>query len=144
MPASPASPSDRRAAIRFIVCFGLVSLALLIVLGIGVSLLALPLGLLLGPVGAIVGVVLWGAGLGVQDAALRSGIAQVVSMNKRGTAFGIFNGVYGVAWFAGSALMGLVYDRSLVALVLFGVVAQTAAAVMFFRLHRFVRLAPRS
>jgi len=28
-------------------------------------------------------------------------------MNKRGTAFGAFNGVYGVAWFLGSAAMGL-------------------------------------
>ena len=35
-------------------------------------------------------------------------------MNKRGSAFGAFNGVYGVAWFAGSAVMGLLYDHSLI------------------------------
>ena len=35
-------------------------------------------------------------------------------MNKRGSAFGAFNGVYGVAWFLGSVAMGLLYDRSLV------------------------------
>ena len=74
----------------------------------------------------------WAAGLGAQDASLRSGIAQVVSMNKRGSAFGAFNGVFGVMWFLGSVAMGLLYDaHSLYALVALGVAAQLAAAVMF-------------
>ncbi|SPE38422.1 Major facilitator superfamily MFS_1 [Candidatus Sulfopaludibacter sp. SbA3] len=103
--------------------------------GILVSLFALPLGFLGGPAGAVASVACWATGLGVQDASLRSGIAQVVSMNKRGTAFGAFNGVYGVAWFLGSAVMGLLYDHSLAALVIFGMVAQAVAAVMFFRLR---------
>ncbi len=103
--------------------------------GILISLLALPLGFLGGQVAAIAGVACWAAGLGAQDATLRAGIAQVVSMNKRGSAFGAFNGVYGVAWFLGSVAMGLLYDHSLLALVAFGVVAQLAAAVFFFRLR---------
>jgi uncharacterized membrane protein len=69
--------------------------------------------------------------LGAQDACLRSGIAQVVSMNKRGAAFGVFNGIYGVMWFAGSVIMGLLYSRSLAGLVAFGIGAQIVAAVMF-------------
>ena len=103
--------------------------------GILVSLLALPLGFLGGQTAAIAGVACWAAGLGAQDATLRAGIAQVVSMNKRGSAFGAFNGIYGVAWFLGSVVMGLLYDHSLMALVVFGVVAQLAAAVFFFRLR---------
>jgi predicted MFS family arabinose efflux permease len=71
----------------------------------------------------------------VQDASLRSGIAQVVSMNQRGSAFGAFNGVYGVAWFLGSVVMGLLYDHSVMALVVFGVIAQLAAAIVFFCLR---------
>jgi MFS family permease len=103
--------------------------------GILVSMLALPLGFLGGTGGAIAAVACWATGLGAQDATLRSGIAQVVSMNKRGGAFGAFNGVYGVAWFLGSVAMGLLYDRSLAALVVFGVVSQLAAAVLFYRLR---------
>ncbi|MBZ5624577.1 MAG: MFS transporter [Acidobacteriia bacterium] len=99
--------------------------------GILVSLLALPLGFLGGPAGAISSVGCWAVGLGAQDATLRAGIAQVVSMNKRGTAFGAFNGVYGVMWFLGSATMGLLYDRSVMALVVFGMLAQLGAAAMF-------------
>jgi len=103
--------------------------------GILISLLALPFGFLGGQAGVIVAVACWACGLGVQDASLRSGIAQVVSMNKRGSAFGAFNGVYGVAWFVGSVVMGLLYDHSIMALVAFGVTAQLAAAAMFFGLR---------
>jgi MFS family permease len=104
--------------------------------GIVVSLLTLPLGFLGGRAGAIASVACWGIGLGAQDATLRSGIAQVVSMSKRGSAFGSFNAVYGVMWFVGSVTMGLLYDRSVVALVAFGVAMQIAAAVMFLWLRR--------
>lgn len=107
----------------------------ILVFGIFISLLSLPLGFLGGAVGAIASVACWATGLGAQDACLRSGIATVVSMNKRGSAFGAFNGVYGVAWFLGSAAMGLLYSHSLAMLVAFGVASQLAAAAMFFRLR---------
>ena len=110
-----------------------------LVLGIFISLLALPFGFLGGPVGAIVAVGCWATGLGAQDGCLRSGIATVVSMNKRGGAFGAFNGVYGVMWFLGSLAMGLLYSKSLIGLVAFGIAAQLGAAVMFFRLRGMLR-----
>lgn len=105
-------------------------------LGILVSLLALPFGFFGGVTGGVIAVLCWATGLGVQDATLRAGIAQVVSMNKRGTAFGTFNGVYGVAWFAGSALMGVLYGWSIMAVVAFGIAAQLVAAMMFFNLRK--------
>ncbi len=101
-----------------------------------VSMCALPLGFLAGPGGAVAAVLCWAVGMGAQDATLRPAIAQVVSMSKRGTAFGAFNGVYGIAWFLGSAAMGLLYHHSLAALVLLGVAAQAASAVIFFLLQR--------
>jgi MFS family permease len=109
----------------------------IVVLSFGtlVSLLALPLGFLGGGAAAIASVACWATGMGAQDACLRSGIAQVVSMNKRGSAFGAFNGVYGIMWFLGSAIMGLFYDHSLVALVIFGMAMQFTSAVMFYRLR---------
>jgi MFS family permease len=108
----------------------------IIVLGILVSLLALPFGFLGGTNGVYISVACWATGHGAQDATLRSGISQAVSMNKRGTAFGAFNAAYGVVWFVGSVVMGVLYDYSLIALVIFGVVAQLAAAVLFVWLRR--------
>jgi MFS family permease len=108
----------------------------IIVFGILVSLLAFPFGFLGGPSAVYFSVGCWATGLGAQDATLRSGISQVVSMNKRGTAFGAFNAVYGVMWFLGSVAMGVLYDYSLIALVVFGVVSQVLAAALFFWLRR--------
>jgi MFS family permease len=102
--------------------------------GIVISLASLPLAFLGGFIAVSAGIACWGTGMGAQDAILRAGIARVVSMGKRGRAFGAFNAVYGVMWFLGSAAMGLLYDHSVPTLVIFGVVAQAAAAVAFLRL----------
>jgi hypothetical protein len=107
--------------------FGIAVLAL----GALLSMAALPLGFLGGLPAAAGAVVCWGCGMGAQDACLRPGIAKVVSMNKRGRAFGIFNGVYGILWFAGSAAMGGLYGLSMGALIAFGVAAQAMAAAAF-------------
>ena len=120
--------------------FGILAL----VLGIAISALSLPFCFLGGFGLAVAGVACWASGMGVQDATLRSAIAQVVSMNKRGTAFGVFNGVFGVSWFLGSAAMGALYDHSLTALVIFGLVAQLAASSMFFALRTRLRIASRT
>jgi len=109
---------------------------IVLVIGTFISLASLPLGFLGGPVAIVVGVCCWAVGIGAQDATLRAGIAQVVSMHKRGSAFGAFNGVFGVMWFLGSVVMGQLYQVSLVALVVFGVGLQLAAAVMFLWVRR--------
>jgi len=116
--------------------FGMVVL----VVGIVLSVFALPLAFLGGPTQAVAAVVCWGIGMGAQDATLRSGIAQVVSMNKRGSAFGTFNAVFGVMWFIGSAAMGLLYEHSLVVLVVLAVAAQLVAAAIFLGIRG--RLSP--
>jgi hypothetical protein len=107
-----------------------------LVVGILATMFALPLGFLGGPMSAAAAVMCWAAGLGVQDATLRAGIAGAVSMNKRGHAFGAFNGVFGIMWFLGSAIMGQLYNRSLIALVVFGMVFQVASAAVFVFVHR--------
>ncbi|MBV8555874.1 MAG: hypothetical protein JO116_09935, partial [Planctomycetaceae bacterium] len=48
-----------------------------------------------------------------------------------GSAYGLFNMGYGVAWFLGSALMGYLYDSSLQGLVWFSVMVQLAAIPFF-------------
>jgi len=105
-------------------------------LGIAASLFALPLGFLGGYMAAIAGVACWAIGLGAQQAILRAGIAQLISIDKRGNAYGVFNAVFGVLWFLGSVAMGLLYDYSLVALVVFGISLQLVSATMFLWLHR--------
>ena len=109
----------------------------MVVIGTLISMLTLPLGFLgTSLLTAASAAACWAVGLGAQDAVLRAGIAQVVSMNKRGSAFGAFNGVYGVMWFLGSATMGLLYGHSRMSLVVFGVACQLIAAIVFLALRR--------
>ncbi|NPV82989.1 MAG: MFS transporter, partial [Candidatus Aminicenantes bacterium] len=84
----------------------------------------------------IAGIVLWGIGMGALESILKAVVANMISPEKRATAYGIFNAIFGAAWFAGSALMGFLYSRQLGAMVLFSVLAQVTAAFLFFRLSR--------
>jgi MFS family permease len=82
---------------------------------------------------ALLGVGLWGIGMGAQESVMRAGVAEMVAADRRGTAYGFFNAGYGLFWFLGSALMGVLYDTSINALVLFAVVVQLLAIPLFFR-----------
>ena len=79
--------------------------------------LVTPLAFLGGHDLAIIGAALWGLALGAQNSILSAGIAKIVPEHSRARAYGFFSGIFGIAWFAGSALMGALYDKSLYALV---------------------------
>jgi predicted MFS family arabinose efflux permease len=55
----------------------------------------------------------------------------MIPRDRRGAAYGVYNAVFGIAWFAGSAIMGKLYDISIVGLIAFGMTAQLASAAMF-------------
>jgi len=73
------------------------------------------------------GIVLWGIGMGAQESIIRAVVADIVPTQKRGTGYGIFNAGYGICWFLGSALMGILYDISLPALIAFSILSQLAS-----------------
>jgi MFS-type transporter involved in bile tolerance (Atg22 family) len=83
---------------------------------------------------------LWGIGMGAQESIMRAAIATMVSGDKRGTAYGIFNTAYGVFWFIGSALMGMYYDLSITALIAFSVLAQLVSVPLLLLLRRQSRI----
>jgi MFS family permease len=76
---------------------------------------------------AVAGMALWGAGMGAQETILRAVIATMIPPDRRGSAYGLFNAGFGLAWFLGSALMGYLYDVSPIGLVAFSVLAHVAA-----------------
>lgn len=75
----------------------------------------------------LIGLILWGIGLGAQESIMRAVVANMVQMNKRATAYGILNIWFGIFWFLGSALMGFLYDVSLTSLIIFSLGIQLAA-----------------
>jgi MFS family permease len=92
---------------------------------------------------ALAGMVLWGIGMGALESIIKAALAEMVPRHRRATGFGLFNAGFGLCWFLGSALMGLLYDFSLVALVAFSVTAQLLAIPLFLAVERYVCLRPR-
>lgn len=69
------------------------------------------------------GAAFWGTAMGVQESTVRAGVATLTPAKLRGTAYGFFDASFGLAWLAGSLLMGALYAHSALWL--------TAAAVGF-------------
>ena len=81
---------------------------------------------------AYLGISIWGIGTTVQDSLLVALIAKVTSEDRRSTAYGVFDTIYGVAWLAGSVALGVLYDNYIWGLVALSVGAQIAAIPVFF------------
>jgi len=78
---------------------------------------------------ALFGALLWGIGLGAHESVMQAAVAQMIPHERLGSAYGLFGAAFGVAWFAGSAALGALYDISIEAAVLLAVAAQLAAVV---------------
>jgi predicted MFS family arabinose efflux permease len=86
-----------------------------------------PLAFLGGFWASLVGVCLWGLGMGVHESIIPAAVAPMVSPQRRASAFGLFTGVYGIAWFVGSTAIGALFGLSLGAVVAFAVAAELVA-----------------
>lgn len=107
--------------------------------GLLVTALAAPLAFLGGFDVAILGALAWGLALGIHDAIMNAAVATMVPAHARARAYGFFTAIYGTAWFAGSGLLGLLYDHSLVVLAIISVTAQLLALIPLFAAMRSMR-----
>ena len=85
---------------------------------------------------ALLGMILWGVGMVAQESIMKAAVAGMVPRDRRAWAYGIFYTGYGLSWFLGSVLMGILSDRSIISLVVFSVVIQLAAIPMFMLVKR--------
>jgi len=115
--------------------FDRLGIAVLIPLTIVAALFA-PLVFLGGFWPSLIGVALWGLGMGVHESIVPAAVALMVPSQRRASAYGLFTAGYGVFWFLGSALMGVLYGISIPTLIGFSVVAQLAAIPVLFLVNR--------
>jgi MFS family permease len=106
---------DRRPTVTLLVVFGLGGIFAPFVF------LSSSLGVVL------IGLALWGVGIAGQEAILKAALADLIPPERRAYGFGTFSLGFGIAWFAGSALMGLLYDHAVRWLVVFSMVASLLA-----------------
>jgi len=88
---------------------------------------------------SLVGMILWGIGIGVHESIIPAAIAPMVRSDRRASAYGLFTAGYGLAWFVGSAAVGLLYAVSIPLIVLLSVFLELAAIPIFFIVMRQTR-----
>jgi MFS family permease len=109
-----------------------------------VSLVAIPLLTILIPIigfggtktAAIIAAVVWGIVMGTHETIMKSAIADITPIHKRGTGYGIFNTAYGLAILISSTVLGLLYDMNHSVLIGIAVAAEVAAIPLFFIMKR--------
>jgi predicted MFS family arabinose efflux permease len=98
-----------------------------------------PLAFLGGFSLALAGALLWGIGLGAHESVMQAAVAQMVAQQRLASAYGVFGAAFGVAWFAGSAALGALYDFSVAAAVALAVAAELLAVVPLLIAVRLLR-----
>jgi len=84
----------------------------------------------------LAGAIIWGIVMGAHETIMKSAIADLTPLKKRGTGYGIFNTAYGLAIFVGSALVGLLYEQSIFAVIIVSIAVEIAAIPVFFVLRK--------
>jgi MFS family permease len=101
-----------------------------------VSALFAPLVFLGGFWFALIGVALWGLGIGVHESIIPAAVAPMVPVQRRASAYGLFTAGYGIFWFLGSALIGILYGISLPVVIAFSLIAELVAIPLFILVRR--------
>ena len=85
---------------------------------------------------ALIGAAVWGLGMGVHESIIPAAVATMVPVNRRASAYGLFTGTYGLFWFVGSAIIGVLYDHSIPAVIAFCVIVELAAIPLLFMVRK--------
>ncbi len=84
----------------------------------------------------LLGAFLWGMVMGSHETIMKAGIADLTATTKRGTAYGAFNVVYGLALFLGSVISGFLYEISITLMILTLVIIQIFSIILFFVMRK--------
>lgn len=81
----------------------------------------------------LMGLVLWGIGMGAQESILKAAVTSMVPKKNRATGYGIFECSFGIFWFLGSWILGVVYSKSLPLMISLSIFAQLLAIPFYLR-----------
>ena len=89
----------------------------------------------------LIGVALWGVGMGAQESILKAAVTSMVPKASRATGYGVFECSFGAFWFLGSWLMGVLYDVSIPAMISVSFIAQLAAIPLYIGSSKLMKKA---
>jgi MFS family permease len=84
----------------------------------------------------ILGAIVWGAAMGAHESTLRAAVADLVPAHRRGSGYGTFTAIYGLAWLAGASVIGALYDHGITAIGIYVLTTQALALALLIPLLR--------
>lgn len=88
----------------------------------------------------LLGIALWGVGMGAQESILKAAVTSVMPKSSRATGYGIFEMSFGVFWFLGSWLLGVLYDINITSLIIVSMMTQLLSIPFYFKASRAKRV----
>ncbi len=93
-----------------------------------------------GLVSGVIGCCLWGLGMGVQESIIPAAVAPMVGPNRRASVYDLFTSIYGMSWFIGSAVIGVLFDKWMSGVVIFSMGLLLAAIPILCYMRRLINI----
>jgi len=90
----------------------------------------------------IVSIILWGIVMAGHETIMKSAIADITPLKKRGTGYGILNVAYGLAMLVGGVVMGFLYEHSLPTLMIGVATLELLSLPFFFAMKKEISKTP--
>lgn len=79
----------------------------------------------------IIGVILWGIGMGAQESIMKAGIASLTSKENRSKGYGVFQIFFGASMLVGGSLAGFLHDNSISLMIIVSILFQFLSVIIF-------------
>jgi len=83
----------------------------------------------------ILGIIIWGFVMGLHESVGKAVIGRIIG-SRMAFGYGILNAIYGISWFVGSLIMGLIYELSLGYLIIFSLIIEIISIIIFINIWR--------
>jgi len=87
----------------------------------------------------ITGIIMWGIVMGTHETIMKSVIADITHLKKRGTGYGIFNSFYGLSMFLGSFILGLLYKININFIIFFIIIIELLSLLIYYILIKSLK-----
>lgn len=84
----------------------------------------------------LLGLILWGIGMGAQESILKAAVTSMVPKKNRASGYGIFECSFGIFWFLGSWLLGILYSHSIPIMIVLSIISQVMAIPFYLKISK--------
>lgn len=84
----------------------------------------------------LLGLILWGIGMGAQESILKAAVTYMVPKKNRASGYGIFECSFGIFWFLGSWILGILYSLSIPIMIVLSIISQVMAIPFYLKVSK--------